>query len=262
MKCKKFRILIHYTKFCFLGWIHKFSERKIPLNKLGNGWYCISDFSTKIKMRQGFGGINDNRISNMELSCDFFDKILLEPGEIFSMQKIIGEPSKNKGFRGGPTIVEGLIHCSIGGGLCQISSTIFNAALMANLEILEKYNHSVDTWGNERIVDLGRDATYAYALKDLKFRNNFKNRIIIRLNVDRNKKMVNCSVWAKEKLPYTVNIRSDVIKEVKPKIKSKFKGKAITGWLVETKRYVKSDVRVEITYKKREFYKPQIVYYK
>lgn len=93
---------------------------------------------------------------------------VVEPGVIFSQNKEIGPYSEENGFKEGPTYVGAKVSTTIGGGVCKISSTLYNIAVLANLEIVERHNHNMPV----PYVPYGQDATVAYGAKDFRFKNN------------------------------------------------------------------------------------------
>lgn len=108
-----------------------------------------------------------DRTHNVKLAASAIDGTLLRPDEVFSYNQEVGPRLKEKGFREALIYVRGKIVPGTGGGVCQVSSTVYNAALLANLEIVERSHHSMPV----PYVPMGRDATVAYGLLDLKFRN-------------------------------------------------------------------------------------------
>lgn len=147
-------------------------EYKIPLQitvpditteKIGEKAFPekLVSFSTR------YDASNTNRATNLELACEAIDGTIYLPGEIFSFNKVVGPRSHSKGYKlAGAYSAEGLVQ-SYGGGVCQVSTTIYNAALYANLEIVERYNHNFIV----SYVDFGRDATVSYGGVDFKFKN-------------------------------------------------------------------------------------------
>jgi vancomycin resistance protein YoaR len=109
-----------------------------------------------------------NRVSNIALAAQYFNGTVLMPGEEFSYNGVVGRRTKERGFLDAPAYVGGETVQETGGGICQGSSTIYLAALRANLEITERYNHGYIT----RYVPDGMDATVYYGAKDFKFKND------------------------------------------------------------------------------------------
>ena len=109
-----------------------------------------------------------NRVHNIQLATQFFNGTVLMPGEEFSYNGVVGQRTAARGFLPAPAYVSGATVQETGGGICQGSSTIYLAALRANLEIVERYNHGYIT----RYVPDGMDATVYYGAKDFRFRND------------------------------------------------------------------------------------------
>lgn len=116
-----------------------------------------------------------NKQHNFRWAAQFVNAVTLQPGQVFSFWKTIGNPTEAKGFKKGRNIVNGRVSETSGGGLCQLSGIIYHASLMAGLEILERHNHSVDLYANgeTRFTPLGADATVAFGYKDLRVENPF-----------------------------------------------------------------------------------------
>ncbi len=109
-----------------------------------------------------------NRNKNIELSAKAINGITVLPGEIFSFNGATGERTAEKGYKEAPAIAGGQSKDEVGGGVCQTSSTLFNAAVRADLEILERNPHA---WPSS-YIEKGFDATVNYPGLDMKFRNN------------------------------------------------------------------------------------------
>jgi vancomycin resistance protein YoaR len=97
------------------------------------------------------------------------------PGQEFSYNKVVGERSLERGFQIAKVYQSGKVVDGLGGGICQTSSTLYNAVLYADLEITERRNHSLPV----SYVNLGRDATVVYGTTDFRFKNNQKTPIKI-----------------------------------------------------------------------------------
>jgi len=117
-----------------------------------------------------------SRGSNIHVAGQQTSDILLMPGDTFSYNKCTGARNWVNGYKSAPVIVEGKVTNGEGGGVCQVSTTIYNAALMSGLTIDEVHNHSLPS----RYVQRGRDATVSYGYTDLKFTNSFTNPVYIK----------------------------------------------------------------------------------
>lgn len=127
-----------------------------------------------------FPGSSANRLTNVRVGAKRYNGVLLKPGQVFSFGELLGKVGPEQGYKEGRVILEGRTESQYGGGLCQVSSTAFRAALLAGLPILERYNHSfaVDYYTQPYGVP-GVDATIYYPSVDFKFKNDTKNYILI-----------------------------------------------------------------------------------
>jgi vancomycin resistance protein YoaR len=125
-----------------------------------------------------YGGIA-NRIHNVQLVAHLVDHKFIAPGETFSFNGTTGERSAAKGFVEAPVIVNGELQTGLGGGVCQVSTTVFNAAYDAGLPITSRTNHALYI----SHYPLGRDATVDYPGVDLKFVNDTKRWLLLRTYV-------------------------------------------------------------------------------
>jgi vancomycin resistance protein YoaR len=122
-----------------------------------------------------YGGIA-NRIHNVQLVAHLVDRKLIAPGATFSFNQATGERSAAKGFLEAPVIINGEVETGLGGGVCQVSTTVFNAAYDAGLPITARTNHALYI----SHYPLGRDATVDYPSVDLKFVNNTPHWLLLR----------------------------------------------------------------------------------
>ena len=117
-----------------------------------------------------------NRIHNVQLVAKLIDNKFIAPGAIFSFNKTTGQRSAAKGFLTAPQIVNGQLVDALGGGICQVSTTVFNAAYEAGLNITERTNHALYI----SHYPLGRDATVNWPSPDMKFQNDTDHWLLIR----------------------------------------------------------------------------------
>ena len=122
-----------------------------------------------------YGGI-PNRIHNVQLVAHLIDNTLIAPGATFSFNGTTGARTAAKGFLEAPVIVNGELTTGLGGGVCQVSTTVFNAAFEAGVKITERTNHALYTSHYPQ----GRDATVNYPDVDLKFVNDTGNWLLLR----------------------------------------------------------------------------------
>lgn len=117
-----------------------------------------------------------NRIHNVELVAELIDNKYIAPDSVFSFNQTTGERNAQKGFLTAPVIINGELSDALGGGVCQVSTTVFNAAFEAGLDIVERTNHALYI----SHYPLGRDATVNWPSTDLKFRNDTGHWILLR----------------------------------------------------------------------------------
>ena len=148
-------------------------EYKIPLktlypnistNMIGTEAFpdLLSTYSTKYAVS------NKNRTTNLILAANKINGTVLMPGETFSYNKVVGERTISAGYKEAPIYVSGEVVDGLGGGICQITSTLYNAVVYANLEVTQRSNHQfVPSY-----VTASRDATVVYGAIDFQFKNN------------------------------------------------------------------------------------------
>ena len=134
------------------------------------------DIKGLVASYQTFYGGEANRIHNVQLVAHLVDKHVIAPGETFSFNGTTGERSEDKGFLEAPVIINGELKTGLGGGVCQVSTTVFNAAYEAGLPIVSRTNHALYISHYPQ----GRDATVNYPDTDLKFTNDTGHYILLR----------------------------------------------------------------------------------
>ena len=122
------------------------------------------------------------RNHNMRLASIALDQYVIEPGKTFSFNEVIGYAGPEQGYEKATIFVNGKEEKAYGGGICQVSSTLYNAALGADLEIVERHPHSKAV----NYVEKGKDAATSYGTKDLKLKNNFPYPVTINTYINDN----------------------------------------------------------------------------
>jgi len=112
---------------------------------------------------------------NLKTAAAYLAGTVIPPGEVFSLNSIIGPFTEERGYAKGPTYVGTDIIGTLAGGVCKIASSLYNAAIAADLEVIERYPHSMMV----TYVPPGRDATVAWGAKDFRFRNNKHTPVLI-----------------------------------------------------------------------------------
>ncbi|MGE8206446.1 VanW family protein [Heyndrickxia sp. NPDC080065] len=117
-----------------------------------------------------------NKTKNLKIAIKQLNGIVVKPGETFSYWKLIGKPTKRKGYVDGMVLFYGTYKKGIGGGLCQLSNLIYWTTLHTPLTIMERYRHSYDVFpDSKRTQPFGSGATCAYNYLDLQIKNNTEN---------------------------------------------------------------------------------------
>lgn len=160
-----------------------------------------------------FNSRNKNRGNNISLAAKAINNTVLFPGESFSFNEIVGMRTPAKGYVQAPIIVRGELSEGIGGGICQVSSTLFNAIDRAGLKITERYSHS----RHVAYVPPGRDATVSWGGPDLVFNNPYNQPILIRAWVSGGKVVVN--IFSSETIKHSPRVVPSAVKEIPHEIK-------------------------------------------
>lgn len=139
--------------------------------------YLLSTYSTQ------FSYADDGRVTNLTVASRSISGSIIMPGETFSFFDVVGECTVPKGYKESKIFLQGEIAEGIGGGICQISSTLYNAALLSGMKITERHPHSMKV----SYVEPGRDATVNYGYLDLKFVNPYNSPVKIIAEVQNGK---------------------------------------------------------------------------
>ena len=149
---------------------------------------------------------NTNRTTNLILATQKINGTVLLPGEEFSYNKIVGERTIEAGYKEASVYSNGQVVNGLGGGICQISSTLYNAVIMANLEVTDRRNHQFVA----PYVPAGQDATVVYGSQDFKFKNTRNYPIRIEGTVSGG--IATITIWGiKEEQEYEVSIQTKKI---------------------------------------------------
>lgn len=127
-----------------------------------------------------YSGSNDNRKQNIARAAALLNGIILYPGEVISVQNTIGPIDDSNGYALAGSYLDGKVVDSFGGGVCQVSTTLYNAVIRAELEIVERHNHTMTV----HYVPLSSDAAIATGSMDFQFKNNKKTPIYIATDAD------------------------------------------------------------------------------
>lgn len=159
-----------------------------------------------------FNSSQKERTENIKLSSNMLRGHIIAPGEVFSFNDVVGERTGEKGYREAPIFVKNDVVPGIGGGICQVSSTLYNLALLTEVEIVERLNHSLPV----SYVPLGRDATVDYDFIDFKFKNTTGSYLLLDSYVKDN--TLTISFFSSEILTKDAKFHSETIKTIPPTV--------------------------------------------
>jgi vancomycin resistance protein YoaR len=142
---------------------------KITSESLSTIHDLMGEYTTRFNINR------KGRTQNLRLAASKINGIVLMPMETFSFNKVVGPRTKESGYKDAPIIFKGEVVPGLGGGVCQVSSTLYNAILLSNLEVVERYNHTLPS----SYVAKGMDATVSYGVLDFKFKNIMNTPIYI-----------------------------------------------------------------------------------
>lgn len=138
----------------------------------------LAEFSTTIKSKAS------NRLNNIQITCSKLNETTVESGKSFSFCQTVGKATEEKGYKKADVIVDKQVTQALGGGNCQVSSTLYNAILkVSDFKVTERHPHGKKV----NYVPEGKDAAVSYGSKDLKFVNNTSNTIKIYASTDNKK---------------------------------------------------------------------------
>lgn len=186
----------------------------------------LASYSTK------YVASNKNRTTNLKLAAGKIDGTVLLPGEVFSYNNVVGERTISAGYKDAAIYLNGQVVDGLGGGICQISTTLFNAVLFSNLEIVELYNHQfVPSYATA-----GRDATVVYGVKDFKFKNS--RNYAIKINCSVANGVASFQIWGfKQEPEYEVSVSANVTSRTSSYIKSAtYRTLKLNGEVVKTEK--------------------------
>lgn len=182
---------------------------KITTNKIGTEAFpdMLSTFSTR------YDASNIPRTTNLKLAMQKLNGVVVSPGETFSYNKTLGKRTAEAGYKEAGGFAGGKVVQTLAGGICQISSTLYDAVVYANLDIVERHNHMFLAG----YVGAGKDATVVYGTYDFKFKNTRKYPIMIKTSIGSG--VAQISIYGiKEEVEYEVEISSKILSYIPYKV--------------------------------------------
>lgn len=191
-------------------------EYEIPLN-ITKPAKTVKDIGTEAfpdllaSFSTNYNAGNADRTTNLRLASNKINGTVLLPNEEFSYNAVVGERTINAGYKMAATYSNGAVVDGLGGGICQISSTLYDAVVMANLKITTRRNHQFVT----SYVPAGKDATVVWGAQDFKFVNSRKYPVRITSTVQGG--VATVQVWGiKEEVEYDISIETKKIATIEP----------------------------------------------
>lgn len=173
------------------------TKPKVTVNDIGTEAFPdkLGTFTTRYDER------DTDRTTNLKIACQKLNNKTVLVGETFSYNQTLGKRTVDAGYKNAKVYSNGEVVDGIGGGICQISSTLYNAVLQANLSIVERRNHQFVT----SYVGAGKDATVVYGMTDFKFKNTRKYPIKIVASAKNG--IATVSIYGiKEEVEYTISL--------------------------------------------------------
>ena len=155
---------------------------------------------------------NSNRNNNISKACEYINGTILEPGDKFSFNKVVGQRTYDRGFKQANVILNGQYEKELGGGVCQASSTLFNAVAKSDLKVIQRNNHA---WPSDYVLT-GCDATVNWPDLDFQFENDSDFQVIVSMWFDWSDLTVHAEIYGK-KFPdgQYIKLESNIINTVK-----------------------------------------------
>lgn len=217
-------------------------EPEISTEKLASSFSLIAAYTTETTS-------DSNRNTNIRLACEAINGTAMMPGDVFSFNEATGQRTTAKGYKSAGAIAAGQSIEEVGGGICQVSSTLFNAVARANLEIVSRSPHA---WPST-YVNIGEDATVNWPNLDFKFKNNTSSPVFV-ITYYKDRRM-SAEIWGVSLGDgVSIDLESTVVQTMNPPAETKYvynpnmpygesktTVKARTGYVVETYKVWKKD---------------------
>ena len=183
----------------------KITKPKVTISQIGSEAFPdkLATFTTRYDVS------DVDRSTNLRIACQKINGKVVLAGDIFSYNQALGKRTEAAGYKNGKVYEAGQVVDGIGGGICQISSTLYNTVLLANLDVVERRNHQFVT----SYVPAGRDATVVYGVTDFKFKNTRKYPV--RIVASANNGIATISMYGiKEENEYTFKFSTKTVASI------------------------------------------------
>lgn len=176
IKRSKIRIKLGKTYYTFKKYFEWYFGNKTYVKKVSKKLFPYISFSHHTplyrKLKKVDMWMQENKVNNLKIAIKKLNGIVIYPGETFSYWKLIGKPSRRKGYKDGMILFCGGFSAGIGGGLCQLSNMVYWLAIHTPLKVTERYRHSYDVFPDvNRTQPFGSGATCVYNYRDLQVYN-------------------------------------------------------------------------------------------
>jgi vancomycin resistance protein YoaR len=234
----------------------KVNMPRVTAEKLKNIQEVISEFSTV------FNPQIQGRTTNISIAANSINGTVIMPGEEFSFNDQTGPRGVAEGYQEAPVIIKGELVPGIGGGICQISTTLYNAVVRADLEVTRRHNHSLPS----TYVPLGQDATVVYGYIDFTFVNSSAFPLYVESYKSGNRAYV--KIYGKKTQNTVIDLHSQITETIEPKIivkqdpamyigETKFEKEAKKGYRVSTyKIYSENGKEIKRELITKDYYAP------
>lgn len=180
-----------------------------------DGFVCFKHRSKILRKLQGVDmQLQENKRTNLALAIKQLDRIVVRPGETFSIWKNVGRPTANKGYLEGLVLKQGTTTSDTGGGLCQLGNLLFWIFAHSPLTVTERHRHGFDVFPDvNRKVPFGAGATLSYNHVDLQVKNHTEHNFVIKLWLDSTH--LNGELWCSSELKSTFKVeeRNHIMKQ-------------------------------------------------
>ncbi len=206
----------------------------VTQSELKDNTALIGEFETKANN-------NEARDVNIKLISEAVNGAEIKPGEIFSVNELVGQRTLEKGYRDAPAISDGILVEEVGGGICQLAGTLYNAALLADMEIVERVRH---TWPSD-YLPIGQDSTLNWSNKDLKIKNTSDYSIYI--NAGFKDRSVKVELYGQPPEDgVTIKVQNDIVQELSPGKTEVRYTRGLPDGTVQTVRKAKKGYKVNV----------------
>ncbi|HWQ73004.1 MAG TPA: VanW family protein [Desulfitobacteriaceae bacterium] len=177
---------LYYTLRRYFQWLFKRSIKYAATIRKTQLPYIVAAHNTPLfrQLRQVDRRLQENKTVNLKLAAEKINGLVLRPGETFSFWRLVGKPTRAKGFLDGLVLTNGTFTAGVGGGLCQLSNLIYWMTLNSSLTVTERWRHTHDVFPDaDRTQPFGSGATVVYNYVDLQIRNDtaYEYQLMVRV---------------------------------------------------------------------------------